>query len=91
LIVADFDLAAAEKIVAKNTAEAKMSLTAAQVDVTDAEQLAELLDGVAVVLNMTGPFYRLGVSVLQAALSAGCHYLDICDDWEPTVDMLAFQ
>ena len=90
LIVADFDLAAAEKIVAKNTVEAKMSLTAAQVDVTDAEQLAELLDGVAVVLNMTGPFYRLGVSVLQAALSAGCHYLDICDDWEPTIDMLAF-
>ncbi len=89
LIVADFDLGAAEKIVAKNTAEAKISLTAAQVDVTDAEQLAELLDGVAVVLNMTGPFYRLGVSVLQAALSAGCHYLDICDDWEPTVDMLA--
>ncbi len=89
LIVADFDLAAAEKIVAKNTAEAKMSLTAAQVDVTDAKQLAELLDGVAVVLNMTGPFYRLGVSVLQAALSAGCHYLDICDDWEPTVNMLA--
>ena len=89
LIVADFDLAAAEKIVAKNMAEAKMSLTAAQVDVTDAEQLVELLDGVAVVLNMTGPFYRLGVSVLQAALSAGCHYLDICDDWEPTVDMLA--
>ncbi len=89
LVVADFDLAAAEKIVAKNTAEAKMSLTAAQVDVTDAKQLAELLDGVAVVLNMTGPFYRLGVSVLQAALSAGCHYLDICDDWEPTIDMLA--
>ena len=90
LIVADFDLAAAEKIVAKNTAEAKMSLTAAQVDVTDAKQLAELLDGVAVVLNMTDPFYRLGVSVLQAALSAGCHYLDICDDWEPTIDLLAF-
>ena len=89
LVVADFDLGAAEKIVAKNTAEAKMSLTAAQVDVTDAKQLAELLDGVDVVLNMTGPFYRLGVSVLQAALSAGCHYLDICDDWEPTVDMLA--
>ena len=89
LIVADFDLAAAEKIVARNTAEAKIPLTAAQVDVTDAKQLAELLDGVDVVLNMTGPFYRLGVSVLQAALSAGCHYLDICDDWEPTVNMLA--
>ena len=89
LIVADFDLAAAEKIVARNTAEAKIPLTAAQVDVTDAKQLAELLDGVDVVLNMTGPFYRLGVSVLQAALSAGCHYLDICDDWEPTIDMLA--
>ena len=23
-----------------------------------------------------------------AAIEAGAHYLDICDDWEPTLDML---
>ena len=90
LVVADFDLASAEKIVAKNAAEAKMPLKAVSVDVTDSEQLISLLEGNDIVLNMTGPFYQLGVPVLKAAITAGCHYLDICDDWEPTVDMLAF-
>ena len=89
LVVADFDLTNAEKIVAKNAAEAKMPLKAVSVDVTDSEQLISLLEGNDIVLNMTGPFYRLGVPVLEAAIAAGCHYLDICDDWEPTVDMLA--
>ena len=89
LIVADFDLASAEKIVAKNASEAKMPLTAVSVDVTDSGQLISLLEGNDIVLNMTGPFYRLGVPVLEAAIAAGCHYLDICDDWEPTIDMLA--
>ena len=89
LVVADFDLASAEKIVAKNAAEAKMPLKAVSVDVTDSEQLISLLEGNDIALNMTGPFYRLGVPVLEAAIAAECHYLDICDDWEPTVDMLA--
>ena len=89
LIVADFDLASAEKIVAKNASEAKIPLKAVSVDVTDSEQLISLLEGKDIVLNMTGPFYRLGVPVLEAAIAAGCHYLDICDDWEPTIDMLA--
>ena len=89
LVVADFDLTSAEKIVAKNAAEAKMPLKAVSVDVTDSEQLISLLEGNDIALNMTGPFYRLGVPVLEAAIAAECHYLDICDDWEPTVDMLA--
>ncbi|MDC0246092.1 saccharopine dehydrogenase NADP-binding domain-containing protein [Acidimicrobiaceae bacterium] len=89
LVVADFDLASAEKIVAKNASEAKRPLKAVSVDVTDSEQLISLLEGNDIVLNMTGPFYRLGVPVLEAAIAAGCHYLDICDDWEPTIDMLA--
>jgi len=89
LVIADFDLASAEKIVAKNAMTAKMPLKAVSVDVTDSEQLVNLLEGNDIVLNMTGPFYQLGVPVLKAAITAGCHYLDICDDWEPTIDMLA--
>ena len=40
------------------------------------------------VMNTSGPFYRYAVQVLQAAIETECHYLDICDDWEPTVEML---
>ena len=45
LVVADFDLASAEKIVAKNASEAKIPLKAVSVDVTDSEQLISLLEG----------------------------------------------
>jgi len=89
LIVADLDLSAAEAVVAQCTASARTRLRAAAVDVTDATALAALLGQADVVLNTTGPFYRLGVAVLRGAIEAGCHYIDICDDWEPTLEMLA--
>ena len=60
----------------------------AQVDVENTGALDALLSGADVVLNTVGPFYRLGVPVLRAAIDAGCHYFDINDDWEPTLEML---
>jgi saccharopine dehydrogenase-like NADP-dependent oxidoreductase len=58
-------------------------------DVTDGRALAAALEGADVVVNTVGPFFRFGVPVLRAAIAAGCDYVDICDDWEPTLDMLA--
>ena len=59
------------------------------VDVLDETALADMLKGADVVMATVGPYYRFGVPILQAAIRAGCHYLDINDDWEPTLDMLA--
>lgn len=58
------------------------------VDVTDAQALADLFGHCDAVLNCVGPFYRFGPPVLAAAIRAGIPYLDVCDDWEPTLDML---
>ena len=57
-------------------------------DVTDRSRLAEVMLNVDVVLNTVGPFFKYGPPVLEAAIESGCHYLDINDDWEPTLDML---
>jgi len=88
LVVADLDPGAAERFVAELRPSTKAKLTAVAVDVTDEAALGALLSRADVVLNTTGPFYRLGVPILRAAIDAGCAYLDICDDWEPTIDML---
>ncbi len=88
IVVADLDRAAAEAVVAECQGAAKVGLRAVAIDVTDAAALSALLGPADVVLNTTGPFYRLGVPVLRGAIEAGCLYLDICDDWEPTVEML---
>ena len=57
-------------------------------DVSDSEAMAEIFKHHDIVLNTTGPFFRFGKPVLEAALSSNCHYMDICDDWEPTEEML---
>jgi len=40
-------------------------------------ELVKLLTGARVVCNTVGPFIYNGPAVIEAALSAGCHYLDI--------------
>ncbi len=64
------------------------AVTTTSVDATSAPSLARALDGADVALNCIGPFYRFGPPVLQAAISAGVDYVDVCDDLAPTRIML---
>jgi saccharopine dehydrogenase-like NADP-dependent oxidoreductase len=84
VVVADVDAKAAERFADASGPKAK----AAALDVSDADALGRLLSDADVALNCVGPFYRFGVPVLRAAIDARCHYLDINDDWEPTLEML---
>ncbi len=85
LVVADLDGVAA----ARAAEEAGPRASAATIDVEDEERLRGLLRGHDLVLNTVGPFFRFGPPILRAAIECGCHYLDVCDDWEPTLEMLA--
>jgi saccharopine dehydrogenase-like NADP-dependent oxidoreductase len=58
------------------------------VDVCDRAALLAAMRDADVVVNSAGPFFRLGVPALSAAIHAGCQYLDVCDDWEATLGML---
>jgi saccharopine dehydrogenase-like NADP-dependent oxidoreductase len=74
---------------AKNFAdECGPSVSWAQVDISDDGSLKKAVKDADVVMNTVGPYYRYGVKVLNASIEGGCHYLDINDDWEPTLDML---
>ncbi|MUL47452.1 saccharopine dehydrogenase [Mycobacterium sp. CBMA293] len=87
IVVADRDRVAAERL-CRQLADAPVPVSAAQVDVTDVAALRALLEPADLVVNTVGPYYRFGLPVLRAAIAAGTHYIDICDDWEPTVQML---
>ncbi len=84
VVVADRDGAAAERFAREIGSKA----VSAVVDVRDAEALKALVARGDVVLNTVGPFFRFGVPILRAVIEAGRNYLDICDDWEPTLEML---
>ncbi|MFE3024492.1 saccharopine dehydrogenase family protein [Nocardia tengchongensis] len=87
IVIADRDGRAAETV-ARRLAAAPIPVTSRPLDVTDAPALRDALSKVDLVLNTVGPYYRFGRTVLEAAIDTGTHYLDICDDWEPTLDML---
>ena len=57
-------------------------------DVTDKEYLEKVMSDHDIVLNTTGPFFKFGLPILKSAIKCKCHYFDICDDWEPTEEML---
>lgn len=65
------------------------AITTAGVDLLDRDALRRLLEPADLVVNAAGPFFRLGVPTLDAAIDTGTTYVDICDDPDPTTAMMA--
>lgn len=68
---------------------ARTTVTARHVDVSDPGKLRPALAACDLVVNCTGPFYRFGPPLLDAAIETGTPYVDVCDDLDPTRVMLA--
>lgn len=84
LAIADLNLKDAELLASQLGPHIK----GIKVDINDTESLLSILSHHDIVLNTVGPFFKFGYQVLQTSLEANCHYMDICDDWEPTEKML---
>ena len=52
------------------------------------ETLRKLLETTSLVVNMAGPYYKTGFTILDAAIETKTDYLDICDDADITLPML---
>lgn len=83
-IIADRSKPAAERVAALHPGQAE----AVSFDLFDDAALRGAMQGVDAVLNCAGPYYRTGVRCLQAAIAEKKPYLDVCDDWETTHEML---
>ena len=84
LAIADLNLKDAELLASQLGSHAK----GIEVDINNTENLLSILFDYDIVLNTVGPFFKFGYQVLKTSLDANCHYMDICDDWEPTERML---
>jgi lysine 6-dehydrogenase len=85
IVVADLDEDAATRF-ADSFPE---NVTAAQVNALDSSQLDRLMQPCDIVVSTIGPFYLFGSAVLESAIRTGTHYIDICDDPDPTLAMLS--
>ncbi len=86
-----------EKVIAADRSEKRIERVAQQVgakaearvvDLYDHNALIRLLKEADIVVNTVGPFYRHGTTVLNAAIETRVDYVDICDDYDPTIQML---
>ncbi len=64
-------------------------VTAVEMDACDPESIAAAIAGHDLVVNCVGPFYRTVMPIARAVLAAGINYLDICDDVDVTMELLA--
>lgn len=85
IAVGDLRLDAAQAVV---DALEHPGLSAIAVDASSHDSLLAAMAGADVVLNCVGPFYRFGPPILEAAIEARVHYVDVCDDLAPTRVML---
>lgn len=83
-VVADIDSAVASGLAAEVGQEA----CAMRVDINDPAALDAALDGVQLVFNAVGPFYRSAVPVVEAALRNRVDYIDINDDHDVAEELL---
>jgi len=63
-------------------------LKAVEIDITQKNKLLELISSHDFVVNTVGPYYKFASMILDAAIEAKKSYVDICDDWKPTLDLL---
>ena len=63
-------------------------LKAVEIEVTQKNKLVELISSHDLVVNTVGPYYKYATMILKAAIEAKKPYVDICDDWKPTLEML---
>ncbi len=63
-------------------------LKTVKIDVMELKKLSVLMSEHDIIINLVGPFYKFGVLILNEAIKAGKPFLDICDDWKPTLDSL---
>lgn len=63
-------------------------LIPAEIDVTNKDKLQDLISSHDIVMNTVGPYYKYAASILDSVITAKKPYVDICDDWKPTLDLL---
>ncbi len=84
LLIADYDLAAAQALAGELGAKCR----AVQVDANNHAQLVETAKGFDVAMGTIGPFYKYEKKVAEACIEAGTNYVSICDDYDAAAEFL---
>jgi len=85
IVIGDIDLEKADEYV-EEIGDSRLS--SYRVDLTDSKMIKEVIRNADVVLNCSGPFYKLGPIILKAVIDSKINYVDVCDDLDATQKLL---
>lgn len=81
LVIADRDAVLA-RCAAEQAGEYGTPASSAVFDASDPASIDAVVAGADIVFNAVGPFYRYGLNIAWAAVLAGAHYVDVCDEFD---------
>jgi saccharopine dehydrogenase-like NADP-dependent oxidoreductase len=84
IVIADINIEKAQQI----AAELGDKVSAVKVDALDPQSIKDAIAGSDLVLNTTGPYYKFVPTVLGAVIDSGIDYIDVCDDYDVTIEIL---
>ena len=85
VVIGDLNIEKAREIVSGLGSD---KVTAREVDALDPTSVREAITGCDLVLNCSGPFYKLVPVILDEVIRAGIDYVDVCDDVDVTSEIL---
>ncbi|WP_186326419.1 saccharopine dehydrogenase family protein [Paenibacillus sp. Y412MC10] len=83
ILVADYNIAAAEKLANEIGAQS------VQFDATKPEDVKRVLEGASIVFNGVGPFHRFAIPIIEQAIASGVNYVDINDDYDVAINLIS--
>lgn len=85
VVIGDINLKLADKYVEEL---GDHCLSSHLVDLTDPKMIKNAVQDTDVVLNCSGPFYKLGPIIVKAVIDSKINYVDVCDDLDATRKLL---
>jgi saccharopine dehydrogenase (NAD+, L-lysine-forming) len=86
VVIGDLDLDKARQLISRLGSP---KISAVYVNAFEPETIRQALAGTDVVLNCIGPFYSTVKPILKTVIEEGINYVDICDDVDVTLEILA--
>ncbi|MCO4321591.1 saccharopine dehydrogenase NADP-binding domain-containing protein [Aliidiomarina quisquiliarum] len=90
VVLADFNIERAQELAKELQSAGNSKVTAVKADANKHDELVSLIkeENPNVVCNLIGPFYKFGEPIVKAVIEAGVPYVDINDDYKPTLEIM---
>ena len=85
--IGDYNKAGTNKLV-RELKNSQTDVKGLFVDASKKKELVEAISRSDIVVNAVGPFYKFESMIVDAAIEAGRDYVDICDDYDATLQVM---